>query len=305
MTGLSSITFTHPWALLFLAIPVVLVWTVIARAPGIVSPADHADHPDRPWLARVLGFFDVLPLALLAAVIVILAGPQTLQQPKRERSLTNIQICLDVSGSMSGRNFELASKAVEDFTRAREGDAFGLTIFGSEQIRWMPLTKDLNAIRNALPFANPETQPSHMGGTMIGAALRFCLKNMLAEASEGDRLIVLFSDGMSADLGGGEAERVGEELKEAGITVYHVHIDESDVPGEIRDLVEPTGGDAFAATDPNSMQAVFNHIDRMKPAKFAQVGTVPLDRFGPFAILALALLALHAVGLLFARYTPW
>jgi Ca-activated chloride channel family protein len=299
------VTFTHPWVLLFLAIPVVLVWTAIARAPGLVSPADHTKHRERPWLVRVLGFFDLVPLALLAVAILILAGPQTLQQPKRERSLTNLQICLDVSGSMAGRNFELATKAVEDFTRAREGDAFGLTIFGVEQIRWMPLTKDLNAIRNALPFANPEQQPSHMGGTMIGSALRFCQKNMLAEANEGDRLIVLFSDGMSADLGGGEAEKVGDELKDAGITLYHVHIDETEVPSEIRELVEPTGGDAFAATDPNSMRAVFNHIDRMKPAKFAQVGTVPLDRFGPLAAVGLALLALHGIGLFVARYTPW
>ena len=106
-------TFTHPWVLLLLAVPVVLAWTAIARAPGLVSPADHARHRERPWLVRVLGFFDLVPLALLAVAILVLAGPQTLQQPKRERSLTNIQICLDVSGSMSGRNYQLASKAVE------------------------------------------------------------------------------------------------------------------------------------------------------------------------------------------------
>ena len=50
---------------------------------------------------------------------------------------------------------------------------------------------------------------------------------------------------------------------------------------------------------------MFKHIDRMKPARFAPAGTVPLDEFGPFAVAALALAGLHAVGLLFARYTPW
>jgi hypothetical protein len=79
--------------------------------------------------------------------------------------MTNIQICMDVSGSMTGPRYRMASEAVTDFTKAREGDAFGLTIFGSHQVRWIPLTKDLNAIRNAMPFANPEHQPSHMGGT--------------------------------------------------------------------------------------------------------------------------------------------
>ena len=101
-------TFAHPWVLLFLAVPVVLAWTVIARRAGIVVPADHlapaATTRRAWWTARVLGFFDLVPLAVLATAIVVLAGPQTLQEPRRERSLTNIQLCLDVSGSMTGRN---------------------------------------------------------------------------------------------------------------------------------------------------------------------------------------------------------
>lgn len=298
-------TFTHPWLLLLIAVPVVLAWSAIARRPGLVVPFDHAPRRERRLLQGVLGFFDLVPLALLAVAIVVLAGPQTLQQPRRERSLTNIQICLDVSGSMIGRNYELAAKAIEDFTRAREGDAFGLTLFGVEQIRWMPLTKDLQAIRDALPFADPSSQPSHMGGTMIGAALRFCRRNMLAETDSGDRMIVLVSDGFSADLGGGEAFTIGEELAEDGIVVYHVHIADSDVPGDVEDLVEATGGEAFAASYSGRLDAIFRHIDRMKPARFEPAGTVPLDEFGPFAIAAIGLLGLHGLGLCFARYTPW
>jgi len=302
---MSGLTFAHPWVLLLLAVPVLLAWTVVARPPTLAVPSDHGTHRARPWLSRALGFFDAVPLLLLSTGIVILAGPQTLKEPRRERSLTNIQICLDVSGSMTGGNYELAKRAIEDFTRAREGDAFGLTLFGVQQIRWMPLTKDLDAIRNALPFADPSNQPSHMGGTMIGAALRFCMKNMVAEASDGDRMIVLVSDGFSGDLSGGESVEIGDELKAAGITVYHIHIDESEVPADVRDLVEITGGEAFAGTDNASLSAVFKHIDRMKPARFAPAGTVPLDEFAPFAIAALALAGLHAAGLLFARYTPW
>ncbi len=298
-------TFTHPWLLLLLAVPVVLAWSAIARRPGLVVPFDHAPRRERRVLQSVLGFFDLVPLGLLAVAIVVLAGPQTLQQPRRERSLTNIEICLDVSGSMTGRNYELAAKAIEDFTLAREGDAFGLTLFGVEQIRWMPLTKDLQAIRDSLAFADPSNQPSHMGGTMIGSALRFCRRNMLAETDSGDRMIVLVSDGFSADLGGGEAISIGEELANDGIVVYHVHIDESDVPPDVEDLVETTGGEAFAASDSGRLDAIFRHIDRMKPARFEPAGTVPLDEFRPFAIAALGLLSLHVVGLCFARYTPW
>ncbi len=298
-------TFAHPWVLLLVAVPVVLAWPVLGRAAGVTVPADRTGVGDRPWLRRVLAAFDLAPLALMAVAVAALAGPQVMAEPRAERSLTNIQICLDVSGSMGGRNYELASKAIEEFTRAREGDAFGLTMFGVEQVRWLPLTTDLQAVRDALPFADPMNQPSHMGGTMIGAALRFCARNMVAEAKDGDRLIVLVSDGQSGDLSGGAAREIGQELREAGIVVYHVHIDESAVPADVEDLVEETGGEAFATADASSMRAVFAHIDRMKPARFAPAGTVPLDHLRPFAVAALALLGVQAVGLLGMRYVPW
>jgi Ca-activated chloride channel family protein len=298
-------TFLYPWVLLLLAVPVLLVWTIIGRGPGVVLPFDHRPHPGRRWLRGLLGVFEVVPLVLLAAAIVMLAGPQMLKQPRSERLLTNIQLCLDVSGSMSGPRYRMAATAIEEFTKAREGDAIGLTLFGSHQIRWIPLTKDLAAIRNAMPFADPEHQPMHMGGTAIGAALRFCKANMEAEAQEGDRLIVLVSDGQSSDLDGGENMKVADELKQAGITLYHIHVAEDAVPGEVVDMAREAGGEALAATDPESIKQVFRHIDKMKPAKFKAAGTVPLDHFGPFALAALAMIGLHAIGLLGVRYTPW
>jgi Ca-activated chloride channel family protein len=299
-------TFLYPWVLLLLTVPVLLFWTVIDRRPGVIMPFDHQSHGKRGrWLRWGLGAFETLPLLLLAATIVMLARPQMLKQPRAERLLSNVQICMDVSGSMSGGRYRMASKAITDFTSGREGDAFGLTLFGSHQIRWIPLTKDLKAIRNAMPFADPERQPIHMSGTAIGAALRFCKQNMEAEALEGDRMIVLVSDGDSSDLNGGQNEAVGQELKEAGILLYHIHVAEDDVPSEVVDMARITGGEAFSATDAESIKQVFHHIDKMKPAKFKQPGTMPLDHLGPFALAALMLAGVHLLGMLGARYTPW
>lgn len=298
-------SFLHPSVLLLLALPVVLVWTAIGRTANVALPFDHHVHADRRRLARVLTAFDLVPLLLLAVAILVLAGPQKLQQPKTERSLTNIQVCMDVSGSMGGEPYRLASEAIVSFTRSREGDAFGLTLFGSYQIRWVPLTKDLAAVRAAMPFANPEHQPPHMGGTRIGAALRFCRDNMVAEAPNGDRLIVLVSDGESSDLGNGDELEIGAELADERITLYHIHVGESDIPSEVVELARLTGGDGLAAHDADGLRRVFAHIDRMKPAHFRPMGMTPLDHFRPFALAALGLLALHMVGLLGLRYTPW
>lgn len=299
-------SFTHPWVLLFLALPVLLAWVVLGRRTGVVMPFDHRSHPRRRGLAMLLGAFELAPLGLLCVVITMLAGPKLMQQPKKERLLSNIQLCLDVSGSMSGDRYELASKAIKDFTKAREGDAFGLTFFGTSQIRWTPLTKDLEAIRNSMPFANPERQPSHMSGTLIAAALRFCKDNMVEEALEGDRLIVMVSDGQSPDLNGGENEKVAAELREAGITLYHIHVAEDEaIPTEVVDMARQTGGEAMAASDPASIKEVFRHIDKMKPAKFRDPGALPLDAFRPFVVAGLVLLGVHGLGLLGMRYTPW
>lgn len=298
-------TFLYPWVLLLLAVPILLAWGILGRRPGVVVPFDNQPHARRRWLPALLGVFETVPLLLLAVAIVLLARPQMMKQPRAERSLTNIEICMDVSGSMSGDRYRMASKAIEDFTKAREGDAFGLTLFGSHQIRWIPLTKDLNTIRSAMPFANPDNQPIHMVGTAIGSTLRFAMANMVAEAEEGDRLIVLVSDGWSSDLDGGTSGEIAEELRAARITLYHIHVAEDAVPAEVADMARETGGDALAANDPESLKQVFRHIDKMKPATFRPLGTVPLDHFAPFALAAAALTGLHALGLLGLRYTPW
>ncbi len=299
-------TFTYPMLLLLLAIPALMLWAVPYRSWGLLLPFDHQSHHRRRWLSVVLGAFDCAPALLFAVAIIILAGPQTMQQPKNARKLTNIQFCLDVSGSMMMENrSENSRKAIKDFIAVREGDAFGLTIFGSQQIRWTPLTKDLSAIHNALPFADPSRQPSHMSGTMIGAALRFCKDNMTNEAEQGDRIIILVSDGDSFDLAGEAGGEIADELKQENIRLYHVHVATDPIPDEVVDIARETGGEAFQATDALSLKRVFTHIDRMKPAEFRTLGTVPLDHFKPFAIIALAFLGLHVVGLLGVRYTPW
>lgn len=299
-------SFSHPTVLLLLAIPALMLVAVPNRGWGLVLPFDHQKHPRRRLLAIGLGFFECVPALLLAAAILILAGPQSLQVPRNTRELTNIQFCVDVSGSMAWeKRYEMAKEAIARFIDARAGDAFGMTLFGSHQIRWTPLTTDLSAIRNSLPFADPERQPMHMGGTRIGAALRFCRDNMIHEADRGDRMIILVSDGESSDLGEGVAQEITDELRDADIVVYHIHVSTEDVPDDVAAIAVGTGGEAYQASDPASLARVFAHIDRMRPARYEPAGTVPLDHFKPFAFVGLILLGFHVIGLLGARYTPW
>jgi hypothetical protein len=53
------------------------------------------------------------------------------------------------------------------------------------------------------------------------------------------------------------------------------------------------------------LQAVFKHIDRMKPVTFAASAETRVDYLKPFALIGIALLALFGITALKWRFTPW
>lgn len=345
-------TFVNPNWLLLLVFPLALgFWSVRRRGVGLRMPFDHASHQSRPWLAGVLRGVELLPSVVLAVAVILIARPQILSVPDKDRVATHITICMDVSGSMGmgmgdQNRYESAAQAIESFTYAREGDALGLTLFGSWPLRWVPLTKDLQIIRNALLFANPRNQPRGMGGTMIGSALAYCADNMQREAARlsgteigsetvdqrrsrdaakqlfrnaslrgdsfnpqanlNDRLLILVSDGVSGDLRGDDAvDLASGQLKDAGITMYHIHIGSDTIPPQVSSIARATGGDAFLATNSDGLRLIFNHIDQMQPARFQANASVPVDYFQPFAWIGLVAIVLYSLSLLKWRYTPW
>jgi len=300
-------TFAYPWVLLLLVLPVLLlVWAFRRQTPGLTLPFDHKVHRSHRILDGILRCFDMLPALVAAAALLLLARPQVLRVPREDRVLTHIQICMDVSGSMSsGDRYQMAAEAIRTFTLSREGDAIGFTLFGSEQIRWTPLTRDLKVIRRALPFANPRSQPPGMGGTRIGAALTYCRDNMLAESEEGERLIILVSDGQSSDLSGGAAGELALALADDSITLYHIHVGPGAVPADVVEITTETGGEAFVANNEEGLARVFSHIDRMQPQRFKPASAVAMDWPVPFAWFGIGVLGLHTLGLLGLRYTPW
>ncbi len=315
--------FAYPWVLLGLTVPLVLVvaeWSG-RRHTGRARLPFEAEAPKRQ---RVLSAFIAIaqlgaPMLLVAAIL-ILAGPRSFGESKRTRELTNIQILLDVSGSMradSPRRYDIASNAIERFTHAREGDAIGLTTFGESQLRWVPITKDLEAIRLALPFADPDLQPRGMSGTAIGAALYFAADAMDAEAVRagsqneaeggvaGERIIILVSDGMSRDLDGGRHLDVADRLIVGGITLYYLHIGSGLHEPAAYEIASLTGGRGFLARDAATFSTVFATLDTMTKSSFRSEAPKPREFLGPFVWMAVGAAGLQLLGLLGLRYTPW
>jgi Ca-activated chloride channel family protein len=284
-------------------------WEWRRRGRPLILPLDHSEARPRLWLERTVKGANLIAPLLLAVAILLLAGPQRVAPPKEERVLTNIEFVLDVSGSMmspfgEGTRSDKAFDAIVEFTSYRKGDAFGLTIFGTEVVHWVPLTRDLTSLRLAAPFLRPERMPPHMMGTRIGHALE-AVRTRLRSREEGDRMIVLVSDGESYDLGGGAAQKLGEDLGGDDIRVFYIHAADGEPQQETFTIASLTGGQAFAAGDPQALREVFKRIDAMKPARLKPSAPEFADWFWPFAAAGLGLLGLEILSLFGLRFTPW
>jgi Ca-activated chloride channel family protein len=223
--------------------------------------------------------------------------------------LTNVELVLDVSGSMctqlgKGSRYDAAMDAIRQFTSRRKGDAFGLTIFGDEVLKWTPLTTDLAAIESAAPWLNPNSLPGQFGGTQAGKAVRFSRETLIRRGA-GDRAIILITDAGSPDLWNGGARQLATELVADRIVLYAVYIGEGAPPPLLNELARPTMGAAFAASNPESLLGIFDHIDRMNPVKLKPVAPRPIDASWPFVLAGLAVLGTYQFTLLGLRYTPW
>jgi Ca-activated chloride channel family protein len=302
--------FRHQWVLMLLVLPVaILLWTWNRKGRAVVLPFDHAEPSRAAWMRFFLRMFESLPALLLAVAILILAGPQSWGAPRTKRALTNIEFCVDVSGSMTakfgdGDRYDAAMKAINDFLDVRKGDAYGLTFFGNNVLHWVPLTTDVSAFRCAPPFMQPQNLPRWFNGTEIGKALRACRK-ILVEREEGDRMILLVTDGFSADLGNGNDEVIARELKEDHIVVYAVHIADEPMPDQLVRVASLTGGEAFKPEDTDSLHHVFARIDQMQKAKLEKTRAEAIDDFAPWSAAGLGVLGLALLALFGLRYTPW
>ena len=316
-----SLSFARPWMLIFLVLPVlVLVWVWTRRGGRVALPFDGSygnpktnlgTRPRGRFLGVLLHMAESVPALLVAVAILLLAGPQRIGAPKTKRKLTNIQFCVDVSGSMvsefgEGTRYDAAMEAINDFLDFRKGDAFGLTFFGNAVLHWVPLTSDTSAFRCAPPFMDPKrgTTPRWFNGTSIGKALKSC-KDVLTTREEGDRMIILISDGYSSDLSGGQDAEIADLMRENGVVVYGIHVADGAIPGEVVNIASISGGEVFEAGDKAALETVFKKIDEMQVAELEKVAGESLDAFEPWCLVGLGALGLFALFGFFLRATPW
>lgn len=282
--------FAWPWV--FLALP--LPW-LLRRVLRPVKPAQAMNLP-QPGLALVQASLAKAPFAATAllalawlCLVVAAARPQHLGPPEpQRRSGRAMMLAVDLSGSMSLGDMQLAGRdvtrfaAVEaiagDFIDRRAGDQLGLILFGSQAYLVTPLTYDLEAVRAQLHGAVVGLPGRE---TAIGDALAVAVKR-LADMPEQARVVVLLTDGVN-NAGSIAPREAARAAKAAGVRVYTIGIGANAmrVPdffgsrvvnpsadldvGMLTDIANQTGGRFFRATDTNELAEAYRAIDTLEP----------------------------------------
>ncbi|MBI1338341.1 MAG: VWA domain-containing protein [Phycisphaera sp.] len=311
------IFFANPERLWLLAIPVVLAfWEWVRRGHAVILPIDFRVRRKGLWLIALIHSANMLPALLLIFAILLFANPRTQSEPEVVKSHTNVQFVLDLSGSMKEqfgtqptdgtvrRRIDAALDAIDRFVNHREGDAFGLTIYGTEFLHWLPLTSNTSAITNARPFLEPD-----MGATRTLTALA-AATDVLVERAGGQRMIILITDGAfnrEPDPLGQVADLV-ERFRANNIVCYGIFIRNSPVPDLELRLCEESGGGLFNVENElsdDSLYEVVDRIDAMTPILMRTTEPIPVEHYETFLWPAAGVLILHMLTLLGLRYTPW
>jgi Ca-activated chloride channel homolog len=325
-------TFPHlaapAWLLLLLALPL-LAWAHHSRhrrgASGALTysrlPAAGRRGAWRlhlPFYARLLA---------LACLVAALARPQL--GLAWEESLTegiDIVVALDISGSMGAPDFQpdrltVAKQVVKDFVAGRPGDRLGLVVFSGTAMVRAPLTTD----RRMLDQLIEALEITPLGdGTAIGVALA----NSAARLRDGQaksKVVLLVTDGEN-NAGQVDPLTAANLCRGLGIKVYTIGVGAASgkvvvplpviidgrrvvqrVPMRVpvdeplmREIARRTGGQFYRATDGQSLQRIFQEIDRLEKTPLRTKRYVRFREASPpllWAGLGLLLLPLAAAGL--------
>ena len=314
---------------LFLILPVLLLWYLWNRnqqTAALKISSIKGFQTGKNWLAKLRPFLFFLRLLALAALIIAMARPRTVDESTRIKTSKGIDIvmAIDVSASMLARDLkpnrlEALKTVAARFINARPNDRIGLVEYAGESFTKTPLTSDKGIVLSSLKAIVYNTIIE--GGTAIGSGLATSV-NRLKESRAKSKVIILLTDGVN-NTGFIDPKIASELAVEFGIKVYtiglgsngmamspigirqdggfqygnvQVEIDES----LLKEIAKTTGGQYFRATSTTKLSEIYDEINKLEKTDIEEFKYTNYDEmYRPWALLALGLLLLD----LLLRYT--
>lgn len=320
---MSNLVFAWPYAALLLVMLYVFVRYDAKRrrqeevlyCPMATSMKKLVKKKPKHFLGRV----PFLPCLVWLLLVLALMRPQFVGEPiELSRNGRNVMLVLDLSESMEMTDMEqqgrivdrlsVAKDVMSSFVDKRTQDRLGLVVFGSEAFLHAPLSFDHPMIKQFLDdtqigFAGPKTA--------IGDALGLAIKKLI-EQSQGERVIVLLTDGQN-NMGSLMPMDAAGIAKQHNVKLYIVGLGSSrmvvdgffgpqainpsrsldDAEPELREMASMTGGRYFRAKDPTALMSIYEDIDRLEPQKSDPKVFYPKKEvfFWPLSLAVMALVA--------------
>ena len=310
------------WFWLFALLPLIMIWRGRRGPVAAVQYSDVGLARDvaRASRSRIGRWVWLLPLLAGALMIVGLARPQR-GHSRTEVTANGIDIvlALDVSGSMQALDFlvdnqrvnriEVVKSVVSRFIDERPNDRIGLLAFAGAPYLVSPITLDHDWLQQNLERVNIGGADD---GTAIGSAIAASV-NRLRMTKAKSKIVVLLTDGMN-NTGKISPLAAAEAAKALGVKVYTVAVGvRGKAPIPVRDeagnmriimakvdvdektlqtIAEETGGKFYRATDTDSLQKIYEQINRLETSAQTVQKFEHYDELYRWALFpALALLA--------------
>lgn len=300
----------HPWFLLLFLIYVPLIINYIRRrkqSEPTLEMSSLAPLATRhsSWRVKLMPVCFGLRLLAMGCIIVSLCRPQTSDAKLHlQTEGTDIVMALDLSTSMNGMDitptrFQAARNIASNFIMQRENDNVGLVGFGNESLTFVPLTSDQSAVTNSIRTLSPGILGPQ---TALGDGLLSAINRVLGGKAV-SKSVILLTDGTNT---AGEVSPLmaADVAKEKGVKVYTIGMGvngSQDLDEQtLQSVADATGGKYFRATDRQTLQQVFDEIDKLEKSEIDSDSYVRWqDNFMPWIAGALICLVISFV----CRYT--
>src|SRR5258707_2404218 len=328
----TRLTFERPWLLLLLLAIPLLAYLRGKRGPGAAltfSSTSTLQQIGKQSAARVGKLLRALIFVTLATFVIALARPQLGKSLTQvEASGIDIMLVLDVSGSMYTKDFTIDGEratrldAIREVTRkfieGRPNDRIGIIAFAGRPYVVSPMTLDHDWLLQNLERVRIGLVED---GTAIGSAMASAA-NRLNDKKSKSRVIVLLTDGEN-NAGKISPNTAAEAVKALKVHFYAIGAGINgvapapiftsrgpltDALGNIlyenqrvqfnesglREVAKIADGKFFRATDTESLEQIFNDIDKLEQS------TVSVTKYQQYRDL-FPLCLMSGCGLLLAQ----
>jgi Ca-activated chloride channel homolog len=311
------------WFWLMALLPVVMLWR---GRRGPVAAIEYSDvslarEVSRGSRSRIGLLVWALPLLAGALMIVGLARPQrTHSRTEVTANGIDIVLGLDVSGSMQALDFridhqrvnriEVVKSVVSKFIDERPDDRIGLIAFAGAPYLVSPITLDHDWLQQNLERV---TVGGADDGTAIGSAIAAGV-NRLRLTPAKSKVVILLTDGVN-NTGKISPLAAAEAARAMGVKIYTVGVGvRGDAPIPVRDaagntrlimakvdvdektlqaVADETGGKFYRATDTDSLQKIYEQINRFEKTAQTVQKFERTEELYPWALIpSLAILGL-------------